>query len=312
MDTLHVYFLCCCCYGSSSIPSKKLKILFEAQSEEKRLPNVTKRENCGKWKIQHEVLPQLGANREGGGEVRRHLWLLRWFISENVPSQLFSLCAGAQKSQDDSDSGWEITYKNLINSLTSYSWTFTEGSPSKGDDTIRGACRPYLATNSKRVFTSLVAGLRLEITEALKEASLHGYYPTFFFLSPNTQKFFAFSMPRKDFWSFKNETWIELRYSQCLRKNYSTLIVLWLRSFMLGLQPHENRKFSFCCEKVQNRFCFEFFSVCSSSCRNCFLTCFGDLKERDGDDKKMWKRKTERETEQKGVFFTSIHLPPSG
>lgn len=73
MDTLHVYFLCCCCYGSSSIPSKKLKILFEAQSEEKRLPNVTKRENCGKWKIQHEVPPQLGANREGGGEVRRHL-----------------------------------------------------------------------------------------------------------------------------------------------------------------------------------------------------------------------------------------------
>lgn len=36
----------------------------------------------------------------------------------------------------------------------------------------QGRCRPYLATNSKRVFTSLVAGLRLEITEALKEASL--------------------------------------------------------------------------------------------------------------------------------------------
>lgn len=148
---------------------------------------------CHSWGLTGKGAAKLEGICDCFDDSSRRMFLSNYFLG-----------AGAQKSRDDSDSGWEITYKNLISSLTSYSWTFTKGSPSKGDDTIRGACRPYLATNSKRVFTSVVAGLRLEITEALKEASLSMVITQHFSSFLRTHKSSSpFQCQGKIFWSFK-------------------------------------------------------------------------------------------------------------
>lgn len=71
-DTLHVYFFRCCCCVSFSIPSKKLKILFEAQNEKGyRMSWEPKREWWKMEKTQHEVFRRrCGYCVEKGGKKR--------------------------------------------------------------------------------------------------------------------------------------------------------------------------------------------------------------------------------------------------
>lgn len=129
LDNLHVYssfaVLVCCC-ASFSIASKKLKILFEAYNEkgyqthhEEELEggNIENERRC--VETQREVLPQAIFFQGENVEI-----VIVPMIHLEIFTNYFQLDGSERRKLQDEilDSFYaETRYKNLINSLTSYS-----------------------------------------------------------------------------------------------------------------------------------------------------------------------------------------------
>lgn len=120
--------------------------------------------------------------RECEENLGKRLWLFRWFIWKNFHN--YSL-PKKKESQDDDESLY-ATYKNLINSLTSYSWRLTKGEEEKDNQGL--PCHLPFSNLFKTAF--YLPGKNHWSTKG--SISCHGYNQTFVSLSlySNTKLFF--------------------------------------------------------------------------------------------------------------------------